>query len=215
MPKSKSTRSTSHELAKAGDPLVLADGSEFGPELAEGEEDAQPAQGLNARTFKATKKRTLKDLPSKPQMINAVACTFMYTTLGVGDREIAIALNISAAELTAIRKHPAYQECFEAVLDQFISVNSSLLQARIAAYGEKAVENIFQIAGSAKKEELRFSANKDIADRAGITAKQHQSNRLVLNDLHITISKGQETDEVRVSIGSDDDEALDLDHDSM
>lgn len=195
-----------HQLARAGDPLVLADGMEIGPET-DGQEDDQPTAQLNSRTFKPTKKRTLKELPTKPMMINAIACAFMYTVLGVGDREIALALNITSQELIAVRKHPAYQECFEAVLDQFISVNSSLLQARLAAYGMTAVDNIIDIAATAKKDEVRLSANKDIADRAGISAKTQQANsRVTLNDLHITITKGEQTDDVHVQIGGREEE---------
>ena len=188
----------SKNLAKAGDPLVLADGREIAPEPLPGEEPVEHSTGIDARKFKPQRKRTVKDLPTNTTMMNAVACVFMYSMMGVGDREIAVALGIKPSELTAVRKHPAYKDCFEAVLDEFISVNSNLLQARIAAYGKDAVDNIMEIARSGKKEESKLRANIDIADRAGIGGKLAQ--KAAFNDLHITIIKGDQ-DDVKVSIG--------------
>jgi hypothetical protein len=194
----RSARAKSRDLAKPGDPIVLADGSEHYPEPLPGEEPPEHSTGINPRTFKPAKKRTLKDLPTTPAMLNGIACVFMYTVMGIGDREMANALSITPAELTAIKKHPAYRDCFEGVLDEFISVNSNLIQARIAAYGNSAVTNIMDIASNGKKEENKLLANIDIADRAGIGGKNVQKN--ALNDLHITISKG-DADDVKIDIG--------------
>ncbi len=192
-------KSRSKSLAKPGDPLVLADGVEVTPEPLAGEEPAPP-QGLSATNFKPTKKRSLKELPAGIPMVKAVSCVFMMTALGVGDREIAVGLGITPTELATIRKHPAYKECFDTVLEEFVSVHSNLLQARIAAYGAHAVDNIMGIAKSGKKEETRLRANIDIADRAGVGAKKNDQSKLGLHDLHITITKNQQADNIDVHI---------------
>lgn len=198
MTQRRKTQSISKPLARAGDPLILPNGQEVSPEPLPGEEEIPHSTGIDTRRFRPVKKRTLKEMPTSTTMLNAIACVFMYTIMGVGDREIALALKITPAELQTIRKHHAYKDCFENVLDEFISANSSLLQARIASYGAEAVDNIMGLAKEGKKEETRLRANIDIADRAGITAKQNQ--KAVLNDLHITITKGDEQ-EVKISMG--------------
>lgn len=185
------------ELARKGDPLVLPDGREVSPEPLPGEEEIPHSTGIDTKKFRPVRKRTLKELPTSVQMLNGISCVFMYTLLGVGDREIANALKITPSELASIRKHAAYKDCFENVLDEFISANSNLIQARIASYGRKAVDNIMTIAETSKKEENKLRANIDIADRAGITAKANQ--KTVLNDLHITITKGDQQD-VKIDI---------------
>lgn len=190
-------KSPNKALARKGDPLVLPDGREIPPEPLPGEEEIPHSTGIDTRKFRPVRKRTLKELPTSVQMLNGISCVFMYTLLGVGDREIANALKITPSELTSIRKHSAYKDCFENVLDEFISANSNLIQARIASYGREAVDNIMGLAKTAKKEENRLRANIDIADRAGITAKANQ--KTVLNDLHITITKGNEQD-VKIDI---------------
>lgn len=183
-------------LAKPGDPLVTADGKEYIPEPLPGEEVEKP-KTVSPHNFRASQKRSLKDLPTTEAMLNGIACVFMYSVLGVGDREIATALKISAAELKTIRAHPAYQECFNIVLDEFISANSGLLQARLAAYGSEAVDNIMSLAKTGEKEETRLRANIDIADRAGISKKDQQ--KVSLNDLNIIVSKG-DSEEVKINI---------------
>ena len=188
----------SRNLPKLNDPYVLADGTEIAPEPLPGQEPVAHSTGIDARSFRPTRKRTVKELPTTEVMMKAIACVFMYSMMGVGDREIANALGIKPTELTAVRKHPAYKDCFEGVLDEFINVNSNLLQARIAAYGKDAVDNIMEIARSGKKEESKLRANIDIADRAGIGGKNAQ--KAVFNDLHITIVKGDQ-DDVKVNIG--------------
>lgn len=192
-------------LARQGDPYITADGLEVSPEPLEGEAPEE-ASSVNARSFRATKKRTIKELPTNPTMMNAIACVFMYTLMGVGDREVALALNITADQLKTVRHNVAYKECFESVLSEVINANSNLLQARLAAYAEDAVDNIKEIAseqtvnGQKIKPDTRLRANVDIADRAGITAKSAENRgSLRMNDLQIIIVKPGEDTEVKIS----------------
>ena len=113
-------------------------------------------QRLTASDYKPKRRRTVKDLPAPVATLNAVACVFMYTTLGLGDREIADTLNITTKQLKDVRGHPAYAECFDAITAEFININSDLINARIAAYSHDALTEIANIALNGKEEKNRL-----------------------------------------------------------
>src|SRR6478609_8357233 len=141
-------------LARVGDPLIAEGGRRIDPEgYVNGKPlpTERPQLELEAATFRAQKKRTLGDLPSDVNMINGVAAVFMYTMLGVGDREIADALRITVPEVDAVRKHSAFNECFQMVIAEVINKNSDLLTARIAAYSHSALDVVGSIAIDGKK----------------------------------------------------------------
>ena len=69
-------------LAKWGDPLVNPDGSIVPPDqIKGGVDDALPK--MDVKEYKPKRRRTVKDLPAPVATLNAVACVFMYTTLGL------------------------------------------------------------------------------------------------------------------------------------
>ena len=100
-------------LAKAGDPYVKPDGTIVPPDRINGGVDPMPKMDL--KEYKPRRRRNVKDLPAPVPTLNGIACVFMYTTLGLGDREIADTLKINVKQLKELRDHPAYAECFEAV----------------------------------------------------------------------------------------------------
>lgn len=159
-----------HALARPGDPLVLNDGTIV-------HEDPKP-RPLDARksvdpaTFRPQHKRNLNELPAPPKTMNVVAVVFLYTMMGVGDREIADALGTTVPELDAMRQHTAYAEAFEAILNTFISSNSDMLQSRIAAYSHDALTSMAQLSSEGKMERSRFEASRDLLDRAGVSPKE-------------------------------------------
>lgn len=169
-------------LAKPGDPLVSRNGVLIDPELPRSAVlDKLPAPvgspsknsvGFEPPLFRASKRKNLNELPAPANVLNGVGAVFMYTCLGVGDREIADTLNITTMQLEELRNHSAYIDCFNIVVDELISANSDALQARIASYATRAVENIMDVAENAEKDETKLRANQDIADRAGVGAKQ-------------------------------------------
>jgi hypothetical protein len=138
-------------LAKAGDPYVRPDGTIVPPDRINGGVDMSLPR-VDAKQFKPHRKRTVKDLPAPVPTLNGIACVFMYTTLGLGDREIADTLKITTKQLKEIRDHPAYGECFEAVTSEFININSDMINARIAAYSHEALSEIASIALNGKEE---------------------------------------------------------------
>lgn len=182
----KTVRKPARALARVGDPYVAPNG-----EVIEDEKSKQ--SGVSSTTvdpalFRAAKKRTAKDLPATPSVLNAVSVVFMYTMLGLGDREIGDLLSTSQSEINILRGHTAYAECFKAVHAEFINSNSDLLTSRIAAYSQEALTTVGTLARDAKKEETRLSASRDILDRAGVRPKDQEGRSAsVKNELRIII----------------------------
>lgn len=179
-------------LAKWGDPYVKSDGTIVPPDRKAGGVD-ETLPKLHVEDFKPKRKRTVKDLPAPVATLNAVACVFMYTTLGLGDREIADTLNITTKQLKDVRTHPAYAECFEAVTVEFINVNSDLINARIAAYSHDALTEIANIALQGKEEKSRLRGSMYLMNAGGYGDKSNVGNSAVKNDLRIVII-GKEQD---------------------
>lgn len=124
--------------------------------------------------------------------MNAVGVVFMLTLMGVGDREIADNLKTNVEQINWIRHTPAYVECFNTVIGEFINANSDLLSARIAAFSSTAVNTIGALAEHGKKEETKLRASQDILDRAGVRPKDVAERSVIKNDLRIIIVDGDE-----------------------
>lgn len=179
-------------LARVGDPLITEDGRKVDPEgYAHGKKMSVPSAPttIEASQFKPTKRRNLKDLPADIPLMNGIGAVFMYTVLGVGDREIADALKCTVPEIEAVRGHPAYKECFDIVVSEFINTNSDLLAARIAAYSHGALEKVGTIALHGNKEENQLRASIDLLNRAGVGPKENEQRNLgnKANELRIMI----------------------------
>lgn len=179
-------------LAKWGDPYVLPDGRIVPPDRPDGTVDASLPK-IDAKEFKAHKKRGLKDLPAPVPTLNGVACVFMYTCLGLGDREIADTLKITVKQLKELRSHPAYAECFEAVTNEFININSDMINARIAAYSHDALTQIAKIALNGKEERNQLRGSMYLMGAGGYGDKTNHAASVAKNDLRIVIiGKDQE-----------------------
>lgn len=203
-------RKKKEALARPGDPLVSRNGVLVDPVLPRSAKvlDNLPAPigapknntSIDPISFRANRRRNIKDLPAPTNIINGVAALFMYTVLGVGEREIADTLGITTMQLDELRQHTAFGECFNTVIDELISANSDAIQARIASYATKAVDNIFNIAENAEKDETKLRANQDLADRAGIGAKQMAEKKSALQGSSLRIVILDEDKEVSVNL---------------
>ena len=194
-------------LARPGDPLVAADGNKVEPENKPTKKQAKGMQldgALDPALYRPNKRRILKELPAAPNVISGIGAVFMFTMMGVGDREIADTLGTTVEHINELRSHPAYGECFENILAEFINANSTLITSRIASYAQTAVETIGTLASTAKKEETRIVASKDILDRAGVRPKdQEHRASMSVNDLRIIIVDGNRSSEVSINVGED------------
>jgi len=181
--KSKNGTGTRAFLPRPGDPLVADDGQVIEPEGYK--QTAAERYKLKPREYRATRKRTLRELPADAGTLNGVACVLLYTLLGVPDKEIAIALNISTANVGIIKKHAAYGQCFEIVCNEFVNMNG-----------------VYDIAVAGKKENNRLKANIDILNRGGFTAKE-QSTKAAMgkHELRITVLEGETQVDVSHTIG--------------
>lgn len=190
-------------LARPGDPLVTSDGQILEPDGYG--KSAEERFRVKPRSFKAQKKRSLKELPADTGTINGVACVLMYTFLGVPDREIAIALNISLGQVTNIKRHSAYAECFGIISTEFVNANSDLITSRLAAYSHEALDGVYQIAMEGKKENNRLKASMDLLNRGGFTAKEQISKAgMGRQELRITVLEGEVNVDVSHTIGGQD-----------
>lgn len=183
-------------LARPGDPYVMADGKMFQEEFRDIKADYS-VPTVEPSRFKSTVQRALSELPAPPDMIRAVSCVFMFTVLGVQDREICQALGIDKAKLKVIRTHLAYKECFDLVMREFININSDLLEARLAGYAHNALTSVAQVAFQGKEEKTRLKAADSLLDRGDVGIRKNAGKSNVNgNSLRIVFYK----DEAKVDV---------------
>jgi hypothetical protein len=186
-------------LAKWGDPYVRPDGTIIPPDRINGGLDTDLPKP-NVKEYRPTRRRTIKDLPAPVGTLNGIACVFMYTTLGLGEREIADTLKITVKQLKDLKSHPAYTECFEAVTSEFININSELINARIAAYSHDALTEIACIALKGKDERNRLRGSTYLMGAGGYGDKKNNGVAVAKNDLRIVII-GKGDQEITVETG--------------
>jgi hypothetical protein len=194
-------------LARPGDPLITGRGEIVEPENKPTKKEAKKLEitdTIDPALFRPTKRRIMKELPAAPNVITGIGAVFMYTMMGVGDREIAETLGITVEYLSELRSHPAYGECFTAIHEEFINANSGLLTSRIASYAQDALTTVGTLSQMAKKEEVKLSASKDLLDRAGVRPKdQEQRVSMSQNDLRIILVDGNRSANVNITIGEE------------
>ena len=142
----------------------------------------------------------MRDLPAPPNLMNGVASIFIYTMMGVSDREIAEALNCTAIDVQEIRRMPAYGEIFDNVMGVFINTNSDLLSSRIAAYTHSALTNVANLITS-NDDAISLRASQDILDRGGARPADMVAKKAVNgNELRIIVSKPDVGTKVDVNV---------------
>lgn len=186
-------------LARPGDPLVTGLGQRIQPEKPKKNVKAGQPE-ITAKSFRSSKQRTLGELPATPQVINGCAVVIMYSIMGLGDREIAIAAKIKPEDVLAVKQHPAYEECFGIIAKEFVNSNSELLAARVAGYAHDAVTKIADISANGKQEVNQLRASMHLHDAALGGKNGVQAGGSHVNELRIVIVEG---DRRTVDIGVD------------
>lgn len=190
-------------LAKPGDPFVTTRGQVV---LSKKEPEAPIEIGIPrvSRHISSTR-RSIKDFPADENTQKAIHVVMVYSLLGMTDNEIAHALNIKLEQIKQLKEIPAYQETFEWLFSELISINSSSMQSKIAAYAPKALTNLMELADDAKNENARVKANQDLMDRAGLhheTLYGKNSSDDAFSSLKIVITDGEEQkSNIEVSVG--------------
>lgn len=153
-------------LADPGDPFVTTKGEVILSEQAPIEDIViGPPKASNVRS---SVRRSMTDLPADPKSQTAINVVLMYSLLGLTENEIAFAIGAPLDDVKRLRLLPTYQETFDMLFDEMITINSSSMQAKIAAFAPKALENMMHIANKAENENAKMKANADLMDRAGL-----------------------------------------------
>lgn len=190
------------ELARPGDPYVAPDRTIVPPEPLSRTPAVDVDTRIDPKNFKPNARRTLKDLPADVRMVNACACIFMYTLMGIGDRQISEALKISITQVQQIRDHSAYAECFNLIVGEFVNANSDHIQARLAAYSHGAVSQIAAIAFNGEKENNKLKASNDLLTYAGFNKKDlNNKGDSLMNELRIVFIENEGNVNVNVGVG--------------
>jgi hypothetical protein len=195
----RKARPNKTSLARPGDPLVTERGIAIAPDRdADADVVIPDDKQINAKAFKPRRQRSAKELPAAPQMMKAVACVFLLTTLGLTERETANVLGIDLGDVKAVKTSPTYTECFNEVLQELINANSEMLSARLASYATGAVDNIAHLARNGKKEEVQLRASQDIADRAGIGVQKGINIGITGGELRIQYIDADKTADIKL-----------------
>lgn len=201
----KRTGKPGTSLARPGDPLITLKGDVVEPENKPTKKEKiklDVKDKIDPALYRPSKRRIIKELPAAPNVITGIGAVFVYTMMGIGDRELSETLGTTVEYINELRSHPAYAECFTAIHAEFINSNSELLTSRIAAAAQGALTNVIDIADSGKKEETRLSASKDILDRAGVRPKdQEQRASMSISDLRIIIVDGNQSNNLDIKVG--------------
>lgn len=168
-------------LPRPGDPIVDETGRVV---LADGHiPEALSTTVPSAKTYIAKKRRSLSELPAETKTQTVINAVLLYSLLGMTPNEIAYALGTQIADVEHIRNLEQYQDTFNLLFREIISANSSSLQARIQRYAASSVENMLELAdykpefdesgtpkGYVIPPIVKFRANADILDRAGLSS---------------------------------------------
>ena len=161
------------QLPPPGDPLVTRDGK-----ILEANRREEPDYSLTvptARDIVVRKPRSVREMGVDGHTQTIVNAVLVYKLIGVSPNEIAHILGTTALEVDRIMDLPAFQDTFEMMFNEILSVNSSSLQARIGRYAGKAFQNLMELADSKPIEIV-----KEDADGNKYTGKQYDVSPLVI-----------------------------------
>lgn len=196
-------------LARAGDPYVTDKGQVLlpGPSPEDALPRADSVLGAPiARNLISTERRTVKELPADVRTQTVINAVMVYQLLGMTDNEISHITGVSISDIVKIKHLNEYQETFDILFHQFISVNSNSLQSKIASFAGEALDHVMVIARESKHDLAKLKANQDILDRAGLHpetlfGKNKQEDGF--ESLKIVIQDGADKEGMSVDINLD------------
>jgi hypothetical protein len=190
-------------LAKAGDPLTDVNG-----EILEPEEDDDweapvpipvPSTPVPFKAYRPIARRVMSELRAPSQAVNVSLVILGYTLLGISDAEICEATNLTGEQVSKVRDSRTYSDAFELIMRELISANSEYVECRLAAYSGMALNNVADIARTAKNRATKLAANKDLLDRAGHRPQdQATKQNSGMNELHIVITTPDDRIEAQI-----------------
>ncbi len=161
------------KFAPPGDPLVTNKGTIV---EAEGRVEPKYARTVPLVADVGPKSlRSMKELGVDPQTQTIVNAVLTYQLLGITTNEIAYHLGTDPDEIEKIKSLPAYNDTWRMMFQTIISASSNSLQARLAAYAPKALENVMDLADAkpirVTSEDAAGNQYESILDRAGLSGE--------------------------------------------
>lgn len=196
-------------LARPGDPYVSAKGQVLLPNG--NPEDALPRADSVlgapiARNVVSTERRTINELPTEPKTQTVINVILVYQLLGMTDNEISHMVHVPIEDIKKIKHLNEYQETFDILFHQFISVNSNSLQSKIASFASDALENVMKLANDSEHDLVKLKANTDLLDRSGLhheTLFGKNAKEDTFESLKIVIQDGNDDERMKVDISLD------------
>lgn len=174
-------------LAKPGDPYV----SSRGEVIAKTEEQLDSIKHADrfipvARRLVVSSRRNMNEMPANdPSTQMAINVILMYSLMGLTENEIHHITNLPLTEIQNLKHGTDYQTTFEYIFKELINVNSNSIQATLAGYASKAIDQIIELAEDKSgevKDIVRLKANQDLLDRAGLSPDNIYGNGASTDD---------------------------------
>lgn len=197
------------QLPDADEPLVLADGTKIDPETGKVIRDRVNAfvsvpSPSEAQALVVRARKTVGDLPLPPNQLSGVGLVAFYTLFGLGDVDIALALDsrISVEQIKEIKKSDAYTEFMNAAKENILNTETETVRDVFQQHAKSAAQRIVELAQE-DNDVLAFKASQDILDRAGHRPADVVEHRHRMEDsLNIVITKRDETKQLPVIDGN-------------
>lgn len=176
-------------LANPGDPYVHADGHVTRKEgKREVIVDDYTVGAPRVAKMLISSSRNLSDMPANdPTAQKAINVILVYHLLGLTVNEISHTLGIDMDSIHEIMDMDAFQETFEAMFQEIISLNSNSMQAKIARASQSALQQVINLSAEADKDIVKLKASQDILDRSGLAADHLHGKSSDLEDVGFKI----------------------------
>lgn len=210
-------------FAPPGDPLVVGMNKMLVPDGSEPRDYSLTVPILSKYVPKV--RRSGKELPADGQTQTVINAVLVYKLLGMTANEMSHCLGTTIEQIEHVMNLPAFQETFELLFSEILSVNSGSLQARIASYAGNAAEKVMELSSYRPQPKVRkdeegnevteegdwkvppivvLKASQDILDRTGLSADTlfGKGNQDTGNTLQIEVISEQDSKtQVNIKMG--------------
>lgn len=111
-------------------------------------------------------RRSLADMPLPAKQLNFISAVLCYTLIGLSDRDISEALNVSVDQVERAKVTDAYTTVSEYVTKSIIDEDADNVRAMFSANAKNAGRRVLSLMDS-EDEKVALKASQDVLDRAG------------------------------------------------
>jgi len=169
-------------LANSNEPLVLQDGTRIDPSTGAVIRDrpnrfvAVPTNREAVKQITSARRR-LADLPAPPKTMNTVSVVFMYTTFGLSDQDIALAMNLTVDQVLRIKANDVYATVSKQFIKEIADADTTEVRDLLVLNSRSAAQRMLELADS-EDEKVAQKAAADILDRAGLRPADVHEHRV-------------------------------------